>query len=352
MDAIVCLDACFTQKRRKTQGSAWVPPHAHPETVSVPVEETEKMEKSVEEVRPSKLNKSKKKPTANAAPAAIVADPEYEPGLHVPTAVLDDCHESFLAADSNRVKASTKFFADTGLMALLCRHDRVLWIVNMTSAGEKQHYALSLLNKLFEHIPNSMRIGVLYDIGCQLHRSCEKFNFLPNALSRITFGISVFHAYGHQWPCQIIYHPRKCEGFGLTDGEGCERFWSSIKLLIPNLRVSGYFTCIYTLDTQIKHLDAKSTLNLGTWLQQKWIATYVRKQDAINILETIHKKGFTNDYLKLQWNEQVTEQIKPLKRQSKYLADKEIREILLLMEKLDSNREQATEYETMIETGI
>ena len=300
MDAIVCLDACFTQKRRKTQGRAWVPPHVHPETVFVPVNETKEMEKTVEEIRPSKPNKSKKKPTANDVPAAAVADPDYEPGLRVPTAVLDECHESFLAADSNRIKASTKFFADTGLMALLCRHDRVLWIVNMTSAGEKQHYALSLLNKLFEHIPNSMRIGVLYDIGCQLHRSCEKFNFLPNALPRITFGISVFHAYGHQWPCQIIYHPRKCEGFGLTDGEGCERFWSSIKLLIPNLRVSGYFTRIYTLDTQIKHLDEKSTLKLGTWLQRKWIATYVRKQDAITILETIHKKGFTNEYLKLQ----------------------------------------------------
>ncbi len=132
--------------------------------------------------------------------------------LRVPTAVLDECRESFLAADSNRVKASTAFFADTGLMALLCRHDRVLWLVNMTSAGEKQHYALSLLSKLFQHIPKSMHIGVLYDIGCQLHRSCEKFNFIPEALDRIIFGISVFHAYGHQWPCQVIYHPRKCAG--------------------------------------------------------------------------------------------------------------------------------------------
>ena len=74
-----------------------------------------------------------------------------------------------------------------------------------------------------------------YDIACQLHRSCIKFNFLSNALDRIVFGISVFHAYGHQWPCQIVYHPRKCPGFGLSDGELCERFWSSIKLLISFL---------------------------------------------------------------------------------------------------------------------
>ncbi len=198
-------------------------------------------------------------------------------------------------------------------MALLCRHDRVLWLVNMTSAGEKQHYALSLLSKLFQHIPKSMHIGVLYDIGCQLHRSCEKFDFIPEALDRIIFGISVFHAYGHQWPCQVIYHPRKCAGFGLTDGEGCERFWSSIKLLIPNLRVSGYFTRIYTLDTQIKHLDNKSTLNFGRWLQRKWMNMSARKLTASNILDQLAQQGITKDFLSIQWENQIAEQTKPLK---------------------------------------
>jgi hypothetical protein len=55
----------------------------------------------------------------------------------------------------------------------------------------------------------------------------------------MSFAVSVFHAYGHQWPCQLVYHPRKREDFGLTDGEGCERFWSAIRRLIPVLRVSG-----------------------------------------------------------------------------------------------------------------
>ena len=48
-----------------------------------------------------------------------------------------------------------------------------LWLVNMTSAGEKQHYALVLLERLFNHLPSTARVGVLYDIGCQLHRSVE-----------------------------------------------------------------------------------------------------------------------------------------------------------------------------------
>lgn len=173
----------------------------------------------------------------------------YEDGMKVPSSVLNECNESFVAADEKRQKASTQYFADTGIMALLCRHDRVLWTVNMTSAGEKQYYVLALLQRLFEHLPPTMTVGVLYDIGCQLHRSCFKWGFLREYLPRITFGISVFHAYGHQWPCQIVYHPRKCAGFGLTDGEGCERFWSAIKILIPSLRVSGVSTSLQLIDT-------------------------------------------------------------------------------------------------------
>ena len=219
----------------------------------------------------------------------------------------------------------------------------------MTSAGEKQHYVLCLLDKLFAHIPAAMRIGVLYDIGCQLHRSCMKYNFLPDTQGRIVFGISVFHAYGHQWPCQIVYHPRKCPGFGLTDGEGCEWFWSSIKLLIPSLRVSGYYNRIYTLDNQIKRLDEKSLLELGNWLKRKWIKTAERKEKQDDVLDGVWNAGITESHLREQWRLQVVEQTKPLKKQSKDLANKEIQDILILTKTLDMHKEEVAEYQTLLE---
>jgi hypothetical protein len=88
--------------------------------------------------------------------------------------VLDDCERSFKAAQESSAKTSTNFYDDTALMALLCRHDRVIFIANMKSTGEKQHYALALLAALFKELPNMWNIGVLYDIGCQLDRSCAK----------------------------------------------------------------------------------------------------------------------------------------------------------------------------------
>ncbi|KIJ12998.1 hypothetical protein PAXINDRAFT_55969, partial [Paxillus involutus ATCC 200175] len=138
----------------------------------------------------------------------------------VPALVLDGCGESFVVVNEKREKASTHFFADMGLRALLYQHDHMLWLVNMTSTSKKQHYALALIQQLTEHIPDNMRMGLLYDIRCQLECSWCKFKFFANSiLSRFHFTISVFHAYGHQWPYQVVYHPWKQQGFGLSDGE-------------------------------------------------------------------------------------------------------------------------------------
>ncbi|KAF9504223.1 hypothetical protein BS47DRAFT_1251606, partial [Hydnum rufescens UP504] len=137
----------------------------------------------------------------------------------VPDSVLNSCERLFLAANENREKASTSAFADTGLMAMICHHDHVLSMVNITSAGEKQYYAVALLEALFRELPTWWRAGILYDIGCNLHRSTVKWNLMPQISDRIKWGISIFHAFSHQWPCQCVYHPQKRDGFGLSDRE-------------------------------------------------------------------------------------------------------------------------------------
>ncbi|KAJ7757316.1 hypothetical protein B0H14DRAFT_3096603 [Mycena olivaceomarginata] len=172
--------------------------------------------------------------------------------MKVPQSMLNKCELSFKAADEKHEAASTQFFDNTGLMGILCRHDRVLRLVNMCTPGEKQYYVLALLEMLFHHLPLNICMGVLYDIACQLHRSCTKFGFLGQYLHHILFTVSVFHAFPHRWACQLIYHPLKCHGFGFTNGEGCERFWHSISKLIPYL--------------QIEHADKASLGRLGSWL--------------------------------------------------------------------------------------
>ncbi|KII84699.1 hypothetical protein PLICRDRAFT_117578 [Plicaturopsis crispa FD-325 SS-3] len=338
-DVIVCLDACFTQKRRKNKDGRRDPVRTHPDTVFMPEDDVNSMREFVEARRSA--GKTGREPTVRSEGE----EDGYEGDLKVPNSVLNDCGESFGAADEKREAASTQFFVDTGLMGLLCRHDRVLWLINMTTAGEKQYYALALIKRLFKHLPPSMTVGILYDIGCQLHRSCVKWDFLPDVRDRITFGISVFHAYGHQWACQIVYHPRKCVGFGLTDGEGCERFWSAIKKLIPVLRVSGYHQRLYVLDTQVKYLDDKSLHGLGIWLGRRWLQCQRKKADAELRLADIKA---SDESLRREWAAQVSEQTKLAPRRSKNKGKIAVEKILALQKSESELKETATALEAQL----
>ncbi|KAH6894782.1 hypothetical protein BKA70DRAFT_1439256 [Coprinopsis sp. MPI-PUGE-AT-0042] len=305
-DVIVALDANFQQKRRRPgRGVQREPPFAHPNTSFLSVEEVKLAKDHVEQCRPDRSTNSK--PPSNE-------DDRKEPGMKIPNSVLSGCHESFTAADEKRRKASTTHFADTGLMALQCRHDTVLWMVNMTTPGERQFYAIALLLKLFSHLPESAHVGLLYDISCQLEQSCQKWELLGDLVNRMTFAVSVFHAYGHRWPCQLIYHPRKCAGFGLADGEGCERFWAAIKFLIPSLRVSGPHQRRFVLDVQVQHLRRKSFEGQGAWIVRKWKAMLKKKAVAS---EGLSKLPWNSDTYRKEWREQVEHFSHPRKGASK-----------------------------------
>ncbi|KAH6874804.1 hypothetical protein BKA70DRAFT_1449221 [Coprinopsis sp. MPI-PUGE-AT-0042] len=331
VDVIVCLDANFTQKRRTPpRGEGRDPPVAHPETCWLSEAEILAAKSASEAARPARP--ARPSPTTSTTTADTL-----EPGMKVTSAVLDNCLDSFTAADEKRTKANTKFFADTGIMVLACRHDQPLFLANMTTPGERQFYALALLQKFFSLVPSDIKVGALYDIACQLERSCHKWGFIPDLIGRISWAVSVFHAYGHQWACQLIYHPRKCEGFGLSDGEGCERFWFSIQILIPSLRVSGYHQRLLTIDLQVEHVRETSLLQLGKWIARTWRLCSERCAVAVAELDAT---GLDPDYLEHQWREQVTSQTKPLLRATNQLANKEIQKIIDLRDYADSLRKE------------
>ncbi|KAJ7496475.1 hypothetical protein FB451DRAFT_1162624 [Mycena latifolia] len=285
-DVFVCVDACFTQKRNT---GAPDPPKTHPGTHFISETLSTKMEEYVDGVRDTKP--SAKRPR-RATVEEVVDDREddYEhPELLIPRSVLDGCEASFKAADERCVKASTQFYDDTTLMALLCRHDRILWLVNMHSAGEKQFYVLLLLETLFQHLPLVITIGLLYDVACQLERSAHKWGFLDRYLHRLIFAVAVFHVFGHEWGCQIIYHPRKQVGFGFTNGEGSNLF----KLAEWNHRRALHSTA--------KHVEAQKTLK---------------------------QSGHALPFLRAQWAQQVKAQTKPIARHSKTRGQKAVAAVL------------------------
>ncbi|KAG1745891.1 uncharacterized protein EDB91DRAFT_1268520 [Suillus paluster] len=78
----------------------------------------------------------------------------------VPYEAIDQCEDSYEAADGKKQKAAMDSFNDTG-----------------------------------------------YDI-------------LPSSVTlRLRFATTAMHAYSHEWACQLEYNPRMCIGLGLSDGE-------------------------------------------------------------------------------------------------------------------------------------
>lgn len=144
-----------------------------------------------------------------------------------------------------------------------------------------------------------------------------EFNLLPNYQHRITFGVSVFHAFGHQFACQCIYHPQKCVGFGCTDGEGCERCWNQLLKEIPMLHVSGVsqifsivmFQLLISLNTQyhcrlfiinqkLAHMNEQNFPNLGAWWAQKMTRAQGKLTTAVEVFLSL---GLEEPYLRNQW---------------------------------------------------
>ncbi|KAG6913255.1 hypothetical protein DXG01_008367 [Tephrocybe rancida] len=185
-------------------------------------------------------------------------------------------------------------------MALLCRHNVVLFIVNIQSASKKQHYMMVLVETLFQHLPPLYCMGLLYDIGCQTEHSCVKWGFLDRYIERLMFGISVFHAFGHQW-----YHQR-----------------------------------LYTLNCQVDHAQSKILENLGAWLLRRSQHAFSKQKAAEEVL---WKCGKPEIDLQAEWKAQVETQTKPLPRKDA------VKELIQLCETRDSLKKRQHKYDALIE---
>ena len=96
---------------------------------------------------------------------------------------------------------------DAGLIAASCRHDIVLRVFNVVGTGERQQYAHLLLRNIMEDNSCPDKVFILYDISCSFSKYLET-RMPPEAYGRLTFGVSIVHAYAHAYSCQVLYSPR------------------------------------------------------------------------------------------------------------------------------------------------
>ncbi|KAJ7578925.1 hypothetical protein C8J56DRAFT_797027 [Mycena floridula] len=225
----------------------------------------------------------------------------------VPDEAIRACRDAHHAAKGDHEDGKPTPFDDTGLMALVCRHDIPLFFANIDTPGEQQKYSLALVEYLFNMLPRTATVVVCYDIACVLDRSTCKYALLPDWIcERLQLVTSALHAYAHQWSCQLVYNPRMHEGLGFTDGEGVERLWSCIRKLISIERRSGRHRRIWLIDRQATFVGHVHRDDLGGWLTKRSKVIDDRLREAEKI---IRRLPYSKAQLRQQWQAQKTAQL-------------------------------------------
>ena len=161
----------FSQKYWKSKSQD--PPFAHLQTIFLLPTTIATMEAKVSEAW-GPIQTKTKPPSRQGNVSADMIDDVETWTTWVPNSVLDGSERALIAVQEGVAKASKEFYADMGVMALLCHHDQSLWIINLTTPGERQYYALALLECLFTHLPPDWNVGLLYDVDFQVHCSVIK----------------------------------------------------------------------------------------------------------------------------------------------------------------------------------
>ncbi|PLW39434.1 hypothetical protein PCASD_07986 [Puccinia coronata f. sp. avenae] len=230
-----------------------------------------------------------------------------------PPAKADRCTDAHKAADDKKNESTWQGCDDTGLMGCCCRHDAAVYMGNIYRSGELRSLPLGLIVQLLSECEPERQIGVLYDIGCSLHKFIRARNLLPDDSHRIKFGTSVFHAYVHNWLCQLDYHPRLNSGWGLSDGEGLERLWSYLSPLVSPLWYSTRNHRLGAIAHRLKHHNTKGIKSLPTWLKRKFRSALNRRNDARSVLAGLYDTrnphvtpaaNYTNDFFISEWTAQ------------------------------------------------
>ncbi|KAG6864176.1 hypothetical protein C0991_011827 [Blastosporella zonata] len=83
----------------------------------------------------------------------------------LPDEAVDGCESTHVAGSGSNSKTNMEKFDNSGLMALVCRHDIPLFIANIDTPGEQQMYAVALLLHLFSLLPPNTMVAALYNVG-------------------------------------------------------------------------------------------------------------------------------------------------------------------------------------------
>ncbi|XP_059157024.1 uncharacterized protein LOC131941662 [Physella acuta] len=199
--------------------------------------------------------------------------------------VANDQCSDFQAGNNLRSKSKNVKLSDKGIFGSVCRHEIPNKFASLKH-GERLAYPVYFLEKLVDNFQGSKLI-ISYDIACKLNKHLQKNN--PALLKKCQMMVPIFHCYGHQRQCQILYHPRRIEGVGLTDGEGIERLWSYLGKFSKICKEMKPETRQDMLSDGLLHFSERKKKNIGHSLVARLGRATIVKETAIKSLAELQQ---------------------------------------------------------------
>ncbi|KAF7981457.1 hypothetical protein HWV62_33481 [Athelia sp. TMB] len=84
-------------------------------------------------------------------------------------------------------------FDDTGLMAMVCRHDIPLFVVNIDTPGEQQKYGVALMEHVLTLLPPQATCVFIIDVGCVFDVSLNKYQCCLWIIDRFLASVAQDH---------------------------------------------------------------------------------------------------------------------------------------------------------------
>lgn len=219
--------------------------------------------------------------------------PPYTSSLfvHVPEAerataevskpITEVCAHNFKAAGSK--PTSMQKCDETGLFAVICRHDSPLRLMN-SYAGERFDWIVRLIESFQAAVERETgltnRTLLTYDVACRMQPYLDTHH--PELAKKVRVVVNKFHGMAHELRCQMVYGAIWEMLLAETDGEGPERVWALLKWLVVAGRESSSPIRMLLLEDRCDWLALRKRLTLGMLLYQRYKKAIGsrRKQDA------------------------------------------------------------------------
>ncbi|RPA81576.1 hypothetical protein BJ508DRAFT_306408 [Ascobolus immersus RN42] len=117
-------------------------------------------------------------------------------------------------------------------------------------------------------VQEGIELIILYDIACQYEPFVRKS--APELAQRLSVAVNKFHGYAHEFRCHELYGTHQLSEVAESDGEGTERIWSLLRVLVSSGRISSSANRMLHIENLSLAIATRKRLSMGSSLRLRY----------------------------------------------------------------------------------